>query len=126
MPKLITHPDNLELIKRFCKEDKLGLLDPAPFGLEIVTDKHLEVQRWTGRYVLPDGRAVPKEEVAVPDGRFFEWGNSDLEIKLLLEWGLIKKEMEPLFYMMEDWSWRHSIEMPMIMEPKYFVTNRTF
>src|SRR5258705_13970 len=81
-----------------CRPEPPNLFD----AVEMVADKHLDREKWTGKYLLPDGRAVARGEVVVPDGRFFEWGNSDLEIKLLLEWGLIRKQMEPLFYQIDD------------------------
>jgi hypothetical protein len=96
--KLITHPDNLELVKRLCK--------PAPreasplYGIEIVTNRLMDRTRPTGRYILPDGRAVPPVSLFVPWGRFAELDQADLSFLLMCD--IVKPEHEPLFYTLDD------------------------
>lgn len=123
--KIITHPDNLELLKRHCDTEHFG--DHGIFGIEIVASRFMERTRKTGRYLLPDGRRVWRKDVRVPDGRFFEWGNSDLEIKLLLEWGLLREEEEPFFLKIDDslFSFKSLLE-PVFKPPKWFLGTCAF
>lgn len=117
--KIVTHPDNLELIKRMCDHEEFG--DHGILGIEIVSDRHIERDRPSGRYIMPDGRTVPLKDVRVPDGRFFEWGPED--VRLLLWWGIIREEREPLFYQIDDSFmtrfWESMLAVPV---PKYLVT----
>jgi len=121
--KILTHPDNLELVKGLCDRgdfDYRGSFGHL-YGIEIVTNPHMEREKWTGRYILPDGNSVSPNLVRVPDGRFFEWGNSDLEIKLLLEWGMIRKDMIPLFYAIREPLFHFDFGMT-VKPPRYIVT----
>lgn len=57
--KIITHPDNVELLRRRTRQpDKLTELlsgRPTPFGIEIVTNRYMERERPSGRIILPNG-----------------------------------------------------------------------
>jgi hypothetical protein len=120
--KILTHPDNLDLIKQKCDKEEFG--KSGFLGIEIVAERHMDRDKSTGRYILPNGKAVPRDQVTVADGPFFEWGSSDLEIKLLLEWGLIKEEREPLFYLIKDELLRSFWNEPFmtVKPPKWFIT----
>lgn len=115
--KILTHPDNVELLKQMFDAGALGgcvlcvepgdRVRPPPleFQFTIHANRYLERDQPTGRYVLPCGRAVPRAEVVIPEGRFFEWGGpdmSDVELNYLLSRGLLREEREPLFYILND------------------------
>lgn len=82
----------------------------------------MERDKWTGRYILPDGRAVAPEEVRVPDGRFFEYGTESIQV--LLWWGVIREEREALFIVVDDRKLRFWLNpMPMVLDSRRIVIN---
>ncbi len=95
---ILTHPDNVELIRRQLDggEDGISRL----YGLELRGVPYLDRTKWTGKYVLPDGRVVEAKDVVVPWGRFAEWTEAD--ISWLLVRGIVRKDMEMLVYELDD------------------------
>lgn len=104
--KILTHSANLEWFKKYRSQeiDVKDLIHNKLFGLEIVTDNHLPQFEKTGKYILSNGQVIERGDLWVNDGPYFEWGNSDWEIKLMLEWGWIKEHQTPLFYILDDWN----------------------
>lgn len=120
--RIITHPNNLDLLKQNISKGEYG--DPVllSFTAEIITSEHMDQCQKTGRYILPDGRTVSKEQVYVPWDRFTEWEPKD--IPWLLSWGIIHEEQEPLFIMMDDSALRFRVDdMPLVLTPSFFVKN---
>ncbi len=117
--KILTHPDNLELLKK-----ELDVL-PSPTNpfsaIQIVTDKYMDREKWTGRYVLPNGKAVEPKDVIVPAGRFAEWDSGD--IWYLEKYGYIRKEMAPLFVQVNDSLLFRMANLPMIAPTPYLITS---
>lgn len=117
--KVVTHPDNLELLKQLCETDAFGGV--GLFPIEIVTNRHMDRTKPTGRYILPDGRKVKLAELRVTQGRFVEWGPQD--IKVLLWWGIVREEREPLFYKLgEEFLRFEFLAVPTFKTPKYILT----
>lgn len=90
MLKLMTHPDNWELIKSQFEEytdNHLHILR----AIEVVTSELLPRTRKTGKYIQCDGKVVTKEEIHIEE-KFWIWGPQHL--KVLLWWGLVKEEEE--------------------------------
>lgn len=120
--KILTHPDNLDLVRKYVDDNTFGAGD-CWYGIEIVTDRLMDKQKKTGRYILPDGRRLARHEFVLADGKFFEWGNSDLELKYLLGQGIIREEMEPLYYLIrDDILTKYMYESLEISSPKHFIS----
>lgn len=94
--KIMAHPENIAALKAKIPRECLEGL----FAVEIVPCPLMEREKWTGKYILPSGAVVEPKDVRVPWGRFAELGESD--IKILLWAGLIRKQMEMKFVMIDD------------------------
>lgn len=79
MPSIVCHPDNWEAVN--------AKIDRGQF------DKP------TGKYRLPNGKSVAKEQVVVKE-RFIEYGPEDVD--WLLYAGVITEEREMVFYVVDD------------------------
>lgn len=96
---IVTHPDNIQLIRDAIgsgKFDAPGQLDQM---FAIRPNKHMDIDKPTGRYVLPDGKVVARDDVLVTH-RFVEYGPDD--IYLLLFARVIREERAPLFLSYDD------------------------
>ena len=83
---IITHPDNIEKIKYyFQKSNHIHLLSV----LEIKGSPYLEKERWNGKWVRTK---------VLPDDRFTEWVDIENPSDWAIYFGLVKKEMELVFY----------------------------
>lgn len=96
---IVTHPDNVQLIR-----DAIGSGEfDAPGQLDqmfvIRPNKHMDIDKPTGRYVLPDGEVVARDDVLVTH-RFVEYGPDD--IYLLLFARVIREERTPVFFSYDD------------------------
>jgi len=109
MTRIITHPSNVaELRRHFEKQQRtrspFGILGALSRGVEIQESEHMEKDRPTGKYILPDGRVVENQDVVV-DTPFVTYGPED--IPSLLYAGMIQEEREALYYMLSDSWWLH-------------------
>lgn len=110
MPKIITHPDNLAALKR---EVDSGSHDTGRLfnSIEIQTNRHMDRDKPTGRFILPGGTVADRDAVRVEE-RFVEYGPEDIEF--LLWAGIIREEREALFYQIDDSAFRMMFDfMPM-------------
>ena len=105
MPSIVCHPDNWEAVK--AKIDRGQLDKPGSMFLEfrVRTNPHMERDKPTGKYKLPNGKAVAKDEIVVKE-RFVEYGPEDVE--WLIYAGIITEEREMVFYVIDDAMFRMS------------------
>lgn len=97
--QLVTHPCNAHLINNLIREHRAkdaGFTHIiADYSIAIVYNEYLEKEKWTGRWIR---RSV------MPDDRFTTWV-SDEDLLNPSSWqiffGLVQKEMEPIFYILE-------------------------
>lgn len=97
---VMCHPDNLELVKNLPQVVTIkDEIDSKGFwswdSLEFRTDPYMEKDRPSGRYILPGGARVVLENVVVEE-KFERYGPED--IAYLLWAGVVERELEPLFY----------------------------
>lgn len=112
MPSIVCHPDNWDSVK--AKLDRGQFDKPGEMFAEfrVRTDKHMERDKPTGRYKLPNGKAVAKDEIVVKE-RFVEYGPEDVE--WLVYAGIITEEREMLFYVIDDTMFRVAYDFAPIM-----------
>lgn len=105
MPSIVCHPDNWEAVK--AKIDRGQFDKPGSMFAEfrVRTNPHMERDKPTGRYKLPHGKVVAKEEIVVRE-RFIEYGPEDVE--WLIYAGIITEEREMVFYVIDDAMFRMS------------------
>lgn len=109
--KIITHPANLEFVKRLFKAKDnterirdngfIHFINPFSANVKFVTNEHMEKDRWTGKWeILQD--------------RFTTWWDGKGEPpSWCIYFGFVRKQMEPLFYEIDDtvtcmnlsWGW---------------------
>lgn len=105
--KIVCHPDNVKHLESLAEQGKIYLPN-APmtanllYGVEVITEKHMEKDKPTGKYILPGGRKVERNQIRVREGRFTEWGHTEDEIKMLLHRGVIREERELVFIQLRD------------------------
>ncbi len=120
MKRIVTHPDNLPLLKREIDRQGIGGDLKSPYGLpgslwgiRVQTNELMERDKPSGKYKMPDGRVVPAAQVKLRD-RFCEYGPED--ISWLVYAGLIQELREPLFMVLDDFrlymDWMPKIAMP--------------
>lgn len=120
MTTIITHPRNLELLRKAVDAGEYDRGQTFPM-ITIRTSESMEPDKPTGRFILPGGRAVKREEIRLRKGRFVEYGPED--VGYLLFAGVIREEREPLFYMMEDRFMIKAFEMPIITPMRSVIVN---
>lgn len=119
------HPDNLELIKkqieseskqeRVRDSDFLHFMNPdILFGIKFQTNKYLEKERPTGKYM-------------VEGNRFYSWWDGQGEPpSWAIFFGLVKPIMEPFFYIVDDHSTiyfdKQAFRYPYIKPPSLLTT----
>lgn len=126
MSKIVMcHPDNLELVKKLPQIVNIQIeTDEKGFwlwdSLEFRTSQYMEKDRPSGRYILPDGSRVLKEDVVVQE-KFEVYGPED--VWYLLWIGLIKEEREPLFYLTDPMKFpTFNVRVgPVFMNPRSFI-----
>lgn len=113
MSYLVSHPDNIELLRRSLVETppQVSPIDRLS-GIEIRPDSAMEKDRSTGRYHVA-GRegAVSRDQLAVPFGPFCELTGTDAGVKMVLEWGLIEEEREVIYYLINEQHWNFDLAM---------------
>ena len=117
MPWIVTHPDNLQLLRDHvdrsppCGLDGIFDLTMKVFGYQVRTDLGVERERPTGRVICPDGTVVDQAFFSYRWDRFTTLEASDLPWLLGLE--LCKLEMGPVFYLVEDPDWKQYWTLPL-------------
>lgn len=96
---IITHPDNVEALKRRAVIGELTESLPMGLGITIQASDHVPKDRPTERFLLPSGRVVEPEDVVI-DEPFVRFGPED--IPYLLASGRIREEREPAFYVLNQ------------------------
>lgn len=93
---IVTNPANKKILEEsFQRDGGINL-----FGVKFVYNDHLPATQKSGKYILPDGRAVAPSDIKVSSGDFAEWGPTDW--KVLLWWGIIKEEEEVVMYQINE------------------------
>lgn len=96
---IVTHPDNVQLIRDVIGSGKFDVPGQLDQMFAIRPNKNMEVDKPTGRYVMPDGSVVVRDEVLVTH-KFVEYGPDD--IYLLLFARVIREERTPAFFSYDD------------------------
>lgn len=108
MRTLFCHPDNLEILKtHFTPVSRIDPRIPASLdsvltpldGIKCIADHYMPRTRKTGKYILPDGRAVTEDQVHFSD-RFTQFGPEDIQLALFMQW--ITEEETLAFYIVTD------------------------
>lgn len=105
--KIYCHPVNAHKLREQIERDRrhMGLRSFAAipswtfFGMEIVEDPSIPIDRPTGKYVLPGGEVVDREHVRVKT-RWVSYGPEDLD--WLIYAGLVKDERELVYQKFND------------------------
>lgn len=96
---IVTHPNNVQFIRDVIgsgKFDTPGQLDQM---FAIRPNKHMDIDKPTGRYVLPNGSVVVRDDVFV-SYRFVEYGPEDIDLLLFAR--VIREERTPVFFSYDD------------------------
>jgi hypothetical protein len=120
MPSIVCHPDNWEAVK--AKIDRGQFDKPGSMFavFEVRTNPQMERDKPTGRYKLPSGKAVAKDEIVVKE-RFVEYGPEDFE--WLIYAGIVTEEREMVFYVIDDAMIRMSYDFAPIMPDRRVIFN---
>lgn len=116
MWSIICHPDNWEAVK--ANIDRGSFDKPRSMFAEfrVRTNPHMERDKPTGKYRLPNGKSVAKEQVVVKE-QFIEHGPEDVDWMLYA--GVITEEREMVFYVVYDAMFRMSYNpMPPVLDRK--------
>ena len=99
MPRIVCHPDNLTVLRKQVDAGRFD--DPRSMWNDFViqTNSAMQREKPTGKYRLPDGRIVERDQIKLSE-RFTEYGPEDLDWLLLV--GLVTEEKELLFYVIKD------------------------
>lgn len=98
MPRIICHPDNIKAVAKLAQN--FSFRENTFFAEFVVTaDPRLEREQPSGKYILPGGEIVLPESICVTKP-FITYGPEDID--WLLYAGIIKREMELLFFIVED------------------------
>jgi len=116
MKRIVTHPRNVEALRRQIEkaEEKNRRESGVPwaswpwFGVEVTPNPHMDAEKETGRYVLPDGRVVAREELRLST-RWIDYRPEDVD--WLVYTGIVKAETEMVFYEIDDTMLRFSLQM---------------
>lgn len=97
-PKLIMHSATWNILKKNIPVRKSDLVidELSLNGMEVQLNDFMEREKWSGKYILPNGSVVESRDVRLSE-KFCEYGPED--IWYLLWAGIIRKHMEPLMYM---------------------------
>ena len=121
MTLIVCHPDNLEAVKTAIQGGKFDKPTAWSLDFRIQANTLMDRDKATGRYKLPNGKAVLKEQIVVRE-RFFTYGPEDLD--WLLYAGIIHEEREMLVYVIDDLAFRVSYDqMPRLQNRIVTVTD---
>jgi hypothetical protein len=117
--KIVTHPDNLKYVEAlFEKEDREERRSFSnhihfinPFGIKIITNSNMVKEKWTGKWkVLQD--------------RFSTyWDGKGEPPSWAIYFGFVVKEMEPLFYEVNNAITFRAFELPFCSDNRRLLTN---
>lgn len=110
---IFCHPDNLEAIKSQIDRGQFDKPGSMFAEFQVRTNSHMERDKPTGRYRLPNGRSVYKDEIVVRD-RFIEYGPEDIE--WLVCAGIVTEEREMVFYAIDDPVFKLSFDMSPVLD----------
>ena len=137
MKTIVTHPANFQLLTSTMSSVAARDIDSLTGGMPYLPDFRIRVDplmerdKPTGRFVLPDRRAVERDQVRV-DERFVVYGPEDIEYLLYV--GVIHEEREPLFYIMDatykmrmDATYKMRMDLgPIVLEPRAVIYGAIF
>lgn len=120
--KILTHPDNANALRAVLPKAVQALKGIDWLGChEVIENPMMDRDRPSGKYILPDGKVVPREQVSVRF-RYYEYGPGD--IATLLYMGLIREHREMLFYTMNDeWRFRFPEMWPVMKSPGFVMSS---
>lgn len=96
---IVTHPNNVHFIRDVIGSGKFDTPGQIDQMFAIRPNKHMDVDEPTGRYVMPDGRVVVRDDVFVTH-RFVEYGPDDIDLLLFAR--VIREERTPVFFSYDD------------------------
>lgn len=99
MQKIITHPNNLAVLRENI-ERKSGGLALGLLGIEIIASPFVDEFSLTGKYVLPNGEVVEGSGDWKIETRFVDYGPEDLDY--LLKAGIVKVDRVRNFYLIDS------------------------
>jgi hypothetical protein len=113
---IIAHPDNINLLRQRAEQGEFDGRDAFP-SFRLVGDRNVPRDKPSGRYVLPGGQTVPKDQIRLRS-RFVEYGPEDLGYLLLA--GIVREERETVFYMVDD-RFRVWMDFAPVMPPRHII-----
>lgn len=121
MPTLFTHPANVKVLREHIEHGVYDAGNFMPLFFTIRSNEFMDKAKPTGRYVMPDGKAVERNAVAIR-GRFVDYGPEDIDY--LVYAGVIRAEMEMLVTLMDDmWQFRMMVDKPFVMGNRHIVVS---
>lgn len=106
------HPDNLEaLMRKMHPLERMSLDAYKPR-----TDPYLERDKPSGKFRLPDGRVVERDQIVIKE-RFVTYGPEDFD--WLVYAGIITETRDMVFYVIEDRSIRMNDLLPSGFRPDW-------
>lgn len=103
MKTIRCHPDNLPALEAALRRNDLAGIDTTdhPFGLgfRVCTNKILAKDKPTGRYILPSGKVVERDQINLRH-KFVIYGPEDADLLVYMKY--IREEREMLFYVTDD------------------------
>jgi hypothetical protein len=120
MPSVICHPDNWDHVKKLIDGGKFDRKYGRWAEFRIFTDSNVDRDKPSGKYTLPGGKQVSKDDIRLRD-RFIEYGPEDVE--WLLYAGVISEGREMVFHVIDDSYFRSSFNMePTILDRRIIFT----
>jgi hypothetical protein len=123
MPKLFCHPANIQAVQSRIEKGEIGP-KRLTFSdvIEIHTNEKLPRESPTGRFVLPDGTRLDRENFTLRT-RFITYGPEDIDHLVWI--GAIKEEYEMHFYLVDDSFFKMSFDYGPVIMPKSFLFRGT-
>jgi len=123
MPTIVCHPDNADAM--LASLERTQTVKPYSFlgGFDVRPDPYMEKTRKSGKYVLPGGEVVEKQDIVVRE-RFITYGPEDLG--WLLWMGIVTEHTEFLYFILNDIFRMQMPSMPKMEIPKSLYYGKTF